>query len=254
MKAIRKLKIFSLKKQGRSRVSGLISIGHRGGGCKKKYRYLDFNRLLINLPALIKFFEYDPNRSAFIAFLVYCNGLCSYILAPTKVDINTILLSGNLDYPNMIGNMLSLENIKPGSLLHCVEKEPYNGGALIRAAGTFCTLIQSDFFGQSVLRFYNGKMFVLSKICRGTLGIVSNPSLKNKKYIKAGQNRLKGYRPMVRGVAKNAVDHPHGGNTSIGAIPVNETSVLSKGLKTSRSVKRQTKTKRFIFKQIKITI
>lgn len=219
---------------------GRITVRHKGGGNKKLYRIIDFRRTLFDIPGIVKQIEYDPNRSANIALINYKNGMLSYIIAPKDLKKGSEICAG----PNaslVIGNAMPLENMPIGTLIHNIEMKPGRGGKLMRAAGTFGKVIKKDLYnkdslGKVVIRLNKGKLLSLSCKAMATIGVVSNESNKNKKYRKAGQSRWLNKRPSVRGVAKNPVDHPHGGGegkSKGGRHPVTPWGKLTKGKATS---------------------
>jgi large subunit ribosomal protein L2 len=188
MKRIKQLTINKSKITGRNN-QGRITVHHRGGGNKRIYRIIDFKRALFGIPAVVRKIEYDPNRTANIALINYKNGLLSYILAPSKLEEGMIINAG----PNSKiedGNTLPLENLPIGTLIHNIEMKPGHGGQLMRAAGTYAKVIKKDTENGTVaIRLCTGKLFELSNKVLATVGIVSNENNKNKKLLKAGNNR-----------------------------------------------------------------
>lgn len=217
---------------------GRISVRRRGGGHKKRYRIIDFKRNKQGVEALVKSIEYDPNRSAFIALVVYKDGEKRYILATENMTVGKTVVSGP-DVRSDEGNSLPLSNITVGSFVHNVEIEPGRGGQVVRSAGAFARLLGRD--GDFVsLTFPSGETKRVLGRCYATVGVVSNKDKKNEKSGKAGRSRWLGKRPKVRGVVMNPVDHPMGGGegrTSGGRHPCSPTAVPSKGYKT-RSPKK----------------
>ena len=228
-------------KSGGRNNAGRITTRHVGGGHKQKYRVIDFRRNKDAIPAVVERLEYDPNRSANIALLLYADGERRYIIAPNKVNAGDQLLSGQ-GSPMKPGNCMPLRSIPVGSTVHCVEMKPGKGAQIARSAGTSVQLVARE--GQySTLRLRSGEMRKVLSDCRATLGEVSNSEHSLRSLGKAGATRWRGVRPTVRGVAMNPVDHPHGGGegrTSGGRHPVSPWGVPTKGFKT-RSNKRTDK-------------
>ncbi len=222
---------------GRNNV-GRITVRHRGGGHKRKYRVVDFVRNKDAIPATVERLEYDPNRSAHLALLCYADGERRYILAPKGVSAGDKLISG-LDAPIATGNCLPLRNIPIGSVIHNLELKPGKGGQLARSAGTSVQYVGRE--GKyAQIRLRSGEMRKVLLECRATIGEVGNSEHSLRKLGKAGAKRWRGIRPTVRGVAMNPVDHPHGGGegrTSGGRHPVSPSGVPTKGFRT-RSNKR----------------
>lgn len=220
---------------------GRITCRHRGGGHKKHYRIIDFKRIKDGMPATVKRFEYDPNRSAFIALICYADGVYSYIIAPKGLKENDTIQNG-VDAPIKPGNTLPLRNIPVGTVVHCVEMKPGKGAQLARSAGTSVQLVARE-GNYATLRLRSGEMRKVLADCRGTIGEVSNSEHNLRSLGKAGKKRHMGWRPTVRGVAMNPVDHPMGGGegrTSGGGHPVSPTGKPAKGGRT-RSNKRTDK-------------
>lgn len=211
------------KKAGRTK-NGKITVRHRGGGHKRMYRLIDFRRNsnADKRLARVAHIEYDPNRNARIALLHYVNGKKSYILAPEKIKIGDVLnAKQNLEI--QVGNSLTLSKIPVGTTVHAVELKPKGGAKLARAAGASAQLIARD-SKYAQLRLPSGEIRNIDIKCQATIGSVGNIEKNNLKLGKAGRKRWLGFRPSVRGVAMNPVDHPHGGGegkTSGGRHPVN---------------------------------
>jgi large subunit ribosomal protein L2 len=218
--------------------NGRITTRHIGGGHKQHYRVVDFKRGKDGVPATVEHIEYDPNRSAHIALLLFADGERRYILAPRGVSAGDRLLSGP-SAPIKAGNCLPLRNIPVGSVVHGVELKPGKGAQLARAAGASVQLAARE--GRyATIRLRSGEMRRVLSDCRATLGEVANSEHSLRKLGKAGAARWRGVRPTVRGVAMNPVDHPHGGGegrTSGGRHPVSPWGTPTKGYKT-RSNKR----------------
>lgn len=215
---------------------GRITVRHRGGGHKRRYRVIDFRRNKDGIPAKIERLEYDPNRSANIALVLYADGERRYIPAPRGVDVGTSIMSG-VGAPIVPGNTLPLRNIPVGTQIHCIELKPGKGAQLARAAGASVQYVgREDRYAQ--LRLRSGEMRKVHLDCRATIGEVGNAEHSLRKLGKAGAKRWRGIRPTVRGVAMNPVDHPHGGGegrTSGGRDPVSPWGVPTKGYRTRRN-------------------
>ena len=222
-----------ISKSGGRNNKGRVTARRRGGGHKRLYRMIDFKRNHFDIPAKVERIEYDPNRSAFIALLLYDDGKKSYILAPQRMAIgDTVISSTNADIKP--GNALPLANIPVGTIIHNVELKPGKGGQIARSAGTYVQLVGRD-QAYSILRLNSGEQRITRSECMATIGAVSNPDNKNIKLAKAGRSRWLGKRPSVRGVAMNPIDHPHGGGegkTSGGRHPVTPWGKPTKGKKT----------------------
>ncbi|TFH70350.1 50S ribosomal protein L2 [Gammaproteobacteria bacterium LSUCC0112] len=228
-------------KTGGRNNAGRITTRHVGGGHKQKYRIVDFRRDKDGIVAKVERLEYDPNRTANIALVLYADGERRYIIAPAKVSAGDTLLSGH-DAPIKTGNCLPLRNIPLGSTVHCVEMKPGKGAQIARSAGGSAQLVAKE-GNHATLRLKSGEMRKVLADCRATLGEVSNSEHSLRSLGKAGAKRWRGVRPTVRGVAMNPVDHPMGGGegrTSGGRHPVSPWGVPTKGYKT-RTNKRTTK-------------
>jgi large subunit ribosomal protein L2 len=218
--------------------AGRITTRHQGGGHKQHYRVIDFKRDKDNIPARVERLEYDPNRSANIALVLYADGERRYILAPKGLEVGAEIQNGSTA-PIKAGNAMPLRNIPVGSLVHNVEMKPGKGGQIARSAGAGVQLVarQDD---HATLRLRSGEMRKVPAECRATIGEVGNSEHNLRSLGKAGAKRWRGVRPTVRGVAMNPVDHPHGGGegrTSGGRHPVSPWGTPTKGYKT-RSNKR----------------
>jgi len=231
----------SKSKSGGRNNNGRITVRHIGGGHKQHYRLVDFKRNKDGIPATVERLEYDPNRSANIALVLYKDGERRYILAPKGLKAGDAILSG-MDAPIKAGNTMPMRSMPLGSVIHNVEMKPGKGAQIARSAGTYAQLIAKD--GAYVtLRLRSGEMRKILADCRATFGEVGNAEHMLRRLGKAGANRWRGVRPTVRGVAMNPVDHPHGGGegrTSGGRHPVSPWGVPTKGYKT-RSNKRTDK-------------
>lgn len=227
-----------LSKSGGRNNYGRITVRHIGGGAKSHYRVIDFKRNKDSIPAKVERIEYDPNRSALIALLLYKDGERSYIIAPDGLKAGSEVVSGDSS-PIAVGNCLPLKNIPLGTVIHCVELKPGKGAQLLRSAGCSGQLVAKE-GTYATLRLRSGEMRKVLLTCRAVVGVVSNSEHSLRSLGKAGATRWRGVRPTVRGVAMNPVDHPHGGGegrTSGGRHPVSPWGVPTKGYKT-RSNKR----------------
>ena len=217
---------------------GRITMRHRGGGHKRRYRMIDFKRTKTGMMATVERLEYDPNRTAFIALITYEDGEQSYILAPQRLAVGDKVMSGD-GADIKPGNALQLSSIPVGTLVHNVELKPGKGGQLARSAGTYIQLVGRD-RGYAILRLTSGEVRLVRGECMASIGAVSNPDQQNIKIGKAGRNRWLGKRPHVRGVVMNPIDHPHGGGegrTSGGRHPVTPWGKPTKGKRTRSNKK-----------------
>ncbi len=220
-------------KRGGRNNTGRITTRHQGGGHKQHYRLVDFKRAKDNIPARVERIEYDPNRSAHIALVVYADGERRYIIAPRGLVAGAVIASGPAA-PIKVGNALPLRNIPVGSTVHCVEMRPGKGAQLARSAGTGVQLVARE-GTYATLRLRSGEIRKVHVDCKATVGEVGNEEHNLRSLGKAGAKRWRGVRPTVRGVAMNPVDHPHGGGegrTSGGRHPVTPWGVPTKGYKT----------------------
>lgn len=226
-----------LIKTGGRNNTGRITVRHRGGGAKRLYRIIDFKRDKIGIPAKVESIEYDPNRTAFIALLLYRDGQRCYIIAPSELKKGDVIISDNKRVEVSPGNAMPLSEIPLGTVVHNIEMRPGGGGKIARSAGSRCQLVARN-QGYAQLRMPSGEIRKVLQVCRATVGAVSNNEHNNRKIGKAGRKRHLGVRPTVRGVAMNPVDHPHGGGegrTSGGRHPVTPWAVPTKGYKTRRN-------------------
>lgn len=216
--------------------AGRITTRHRGGGHKQRYRQIDFKRNKAGVPAQVERIEYDPNRSAHIALLLYADGERRYILAPRGVQAGTPIHTGS-DAPIKPGNAMPLRNIPVGTLVHNIEMKPGKGGQIARSAGSSVQLVARE-GDQATLRLRSGEMRKVHSECMATIGEVGNAEHNLRSLGKAGAARWRGVRPTVRGVAMNPVDHPHGGGegrTSGGRHPVSPWGTPAKGYRTRKN-------------------
>tara|TARA_B100001750_G_C15480892_1_gene585342 strand:+ start:944 stop:1780 length:837 start_codon:yes stop_codon:yes gene_type:complete len=240
------------KKSGGRNNQGRITTRHIGGGHKKRYRVIDFKRDKDNVLAKVERLEYDPNRNANIALVLYADGERRYIIAPKNLNVGDTIMSGK-DSSIAIGNSLPLKNIPVGTQIHCIEMKPGKGAQIARSAGTVAQImaIEDDY---ATVKLKSGEVRKILAHCKATIGEVGNSEHNLRSYGKAGAKRWSGIRPTVRGVAMNPIDHPHGGGegkTSGGRDPVSPWGVPTKGYKTRSNkrtnnmiVRRRTKRKR----------
>ena len=230
--------IAKLSKTGGRNNKGRITTRHIGGGHKRSYRIIDFKRDKDNIAARVERLEYDPNRNAHIALLLYIDGERRYIIAPKNLKTNDPVISG-IESPISIGNSLPMKNIPVGTQVHCIEMKPGKGAQIARSAGTSAQIAAID--GECVtIKLRSGEMRKIFSNCKATIGEVGNSEFSLQSHGKAGAKRWLGVRPTVRGVAMNPIDHPHGGGegkTSGGRHPVSPWGTPTKGYKT-RSNKR----------------
>lgn len=228
-------------KTGGRNNTGRITSRHQGGGHKRHYRRIDFRRDKDNIPARVERLEYDPNRSAHIALLLYADGERRYIIAPRGVTVGAEVISG-VSAPIKAGNTLPLRNIPVGTTVHCIEMKPGKGAQIARSAGASVQLVARE-GTYATVRLRSGEMRKIHADCKATIGEVGNEEHNLRSLGKAGAKRWRGIRPTVRGVAMNPVDHPHGGGegrTSGGRHPVTPWGVPTKGYRT-RKTKRTDK-------------
>lgn len=231
----------SKKSTGGRNNAGRVTSYQMGGGHKQAYRKVDFKRNKFDMNATVERLEYDPNRSAFIALVKYEDGTLSYILAPQRLNVGDVVVSGE-KADIKPGNAMPLKNIPIGTIVHNVEMKVGKGGQIGRSAGAYVQLVGKD-SGYAQLKLRSGELRMVPANCMATIGAVSNPDHQNEVIGKAGRNRWKGWRPHVRGTAMNPVDHPHGGGegkTSGGRHPVTPWGKPTKGAKT-RSPKKKNK-------------
>lgn len=232
-----------LSKKGGRNNTGHITVRHQGGGAKRQYRLIDFKRNKDDIPATVKTIEYDPNRSANIALLVYADGEKRYILAPKGLTVGTVVVSGaNADIK--VGNALPIVNIPVGTLIHNIELHPGKGGQLARSAGVSAQILGRE-SGYVLIRLGSGEVRKVLATCKATVGEVGNESHELVRIGKAGRARHMGLRPEVRGSVMNPNDHPHGGGE--GKCPVGRPSPMTPwgkpalGLKTRKHKKASNK-------------
>lgn len=228
-----------LKKQAGRNSSGRITVRHRGGGARRKYRIIDFRRDKTGIPAVVSAIEYDPNRSANIALLCYADGEKRYILAPQGLETGMKVTSGPEAEP-VVGNALPLEKIPLGAEVHNIEIQPSGGGKLVRSAGLAATVSAKE-GGHATLRMPSGERRLINLKCFATIGKVGNAEHEAVSLGKAGRRRWLGIRPTVRGVAMNPIDHPMGGGEgkASGGHPQSPWGTYAKGYKTRKKRKSQ---------------
>lgn len=222
---------------------GKITVRHQGGGCKRKYRIIDFKRDKLEVPAKVATIEYDPNRSAFIALLHYLDGEKRYILAPVGLKVGDTVVSSD-DADIIVGNALPIASIPVGTLIHNIELKVGRGGQMARSAGTYAQLMAKE--GKyAQIRLPSGEMRMVPMQARATIGTVGNADHANVRIGKAGRKRHMGIRPTVRGVVMNPVDHPHGGGEGKSPIglpsPVTPWGKPALGYKTRKRKKYSNK-------------
>ena len=224
--------------EGKLKTGGRNNKGHvtsRGiaGGHKQKYRYVDFKRRKWDIDGTVERLEYDPNRTAFIALIRYADDELAYIIAPQRLAVgDKVIAAKKTDVKP--GNAMELGQMPVGTIVHNVEMKPLKGGQIARSAGTYVQVVGRD-RGMVIVRLGSGEQRYIQSACMATVGAVSNPDNQNTNLGKAGRNRWKGIRPLTRGVAKNPVDHPHGGGegrTSGGRHPVTPWGKPTKGART----------------------
>lgn len=228
------------KKHSGRNAQGKITVRHKGGGNRRKYRIIDFKRNKDNIPAKVVAIEYDPNRTAYIALLSYADGEKRYIIAPVGLKVGDVLMSGS-GVEIKVGNNLPLSDIPVGSLVHNIELEPKRGGQLARSAGAEVQLMAKE-GNYATLRLPSGEMRKVLLNCRATIGTVGNLDHELVSVGKAGRTRHMGVRPTVRGVVMNPNDHPHGGGEGKSPVgmksPVTPWGKPALGLKTRKKKNR----------------
>ncbi|PXW78546.1 LSU ribosomal protein L2P [Blastomonas natatoria] len=227
--------------EGKRKTGGRNNKGHvtsRGiaGGHKQRYRIVDFKRRKLDVAGTVERIEYDPNRTAFIALIKYEDGELAYILAPQRLAVGDTVIAGEKTDVKP-GNAMKLAQMPVGTIIHNVEMKPGKGGQIARSAGTYAQVVGRD-RGMVMVRLNSGEQRYIPGACMGTVGAVSNPDNSNQNFAKAGRKRWMGKRPLTRGVAKNPVDHPHGGGegrTSGGRHPVTPWGKPTKGMRTRKN-------------------
>jgi large subunit ribosomal protein L2 len=230
-----------MSKSGGRNKSGKMTVRQLGGGHKKRYRVIDFKRDKEGVPATVKTIEYDPNRTAFIALVVYADGEKRYIIAPKGLKVGDQIMSGPKATPN-VGHAMYLKDIPLGAEIHNIEMAPGRGAALARSAGTYGVLMgREDKY--AVIKLPSGEVRRVLITCKAVIGSTSNPDHALEVFGKAGRKRWTGKRPRVRGVAMNPVDHPMGGGEgrASGGHPRSRTGIMAKGQRTRNTKKHSTK-------------
>lgn len=238
-----------LKKSGGRNNTGRITMRHIGGGHKRMYRVIDFKRDKIGIEGTVEAIEYDPNRSARIALIIYSDGEKRYIIAPDGLKKGSKIISAD-EADISSGNTIPIGLIPLGEFVHNIELKPGKGGQLARSAGVSCIIVARD-TKYTQIKLPSGEVRMIPNVCKATLGVVSNGEHENISLGKAGRSRWLGIRPSVRGVAMNPVDHPMGGGegkTSGGGHPVSPWGTPAKGFKTR---KKKNQSNKFIIKRRK---
>ena len=229
--------VVGLKKSGGRNAYGRITMRHIGGGAKKKYRIIDFNRSERKVPGQIASIEYDPNRNVRIGLVHYANGAKKYILLPDGLLVGSKVLASETAEPK-VGNALPLKYIPVGFFVHNIEITPGSGGTFVRSAGTAAQLMaKADEY--ATLKMPSGEIRLIHQNCWATVGTLGNADFKNISIGKAGRSRHRGIRPTVRGMAMNPVDHPHGGGEGRSKSGSHPRSPWGKGAKGSRTRRRK---------------
>ena len=230
-----------MKKSGGRNNEGKMTMRYMGGGHKQKYRIIDFKRDKEGMPAKVKTIEYDPNRTARIALLVYTDGEKRYIVAPHGLKVDQEVIAGKGVSPE-VGNSMYLSEIPFGTIIHNIELRPGQGAKMARSAGSYAQLVSRE--GKfAIIKLPSGETRMILNTCKATVGMVSNPDHSLEVSGKAGRSRWLGRRPRTRGVVMNPVDHPHGGGegkSKGGRHPVTPWGVPTKGYKTRKN-KRSSK-------------
>jgi large subunit ribosomal protein L2 len=236
-----------LKKSGGRNHRGVITMRHRGGGARRHYRIIDFKRNKLDVPGRVEAIEYDPNRSARIALIVYRDGERRYILAPQDLNVGAEIIAADAADIKP-GNAMKLRNIPTGTQIHAIELQPGRGAQMVRSAGTGAQLMAKE--GKyAQVRLPSGETRLVLLECRATIGVVGNNDHENISLGKAGRNRYLGKRPTVRGVTMNPRDHPHGGGE--GKSPIGRSGPVTRWGKPALGYKtrRNKSTDRFIVKR-----
>lgn len=247
VKPVKALLSSKKSKAGRNN-NGRITCRHRGGGVKRRYRIIDFKRNKMDIPAVVKAIAYDPNRTCNIALIAYKDGVRTYILAPLGLKVgDEVISSSTADIK--VGNSKLLSETPIGTLVHNIELHPGSGGQMARSAGAYVQVMAKE-GGSCLLRLPSGELRKVPLTCRATIGQIGNIDHEKRVIGKAGRKRMLGFRPTVRGVVMNPVDHPHGGGegrTSGGRHPVSPWGLPTKGYKT----RKNKRTDKFIVKRRK---
>ena len=233
--------VYGKKSTGGRNNTGKMTVRYRGGGHKRKYRFIDFKRNKDGVPATVKSIEYDPNRSARIALLYYADGYKAYIIAPNGLQVGATVMSGENVAPEL-GNALPLSKIPVGTLIHNIEMRPGQGARIARSAGTYAQLTSRD-GDYAIIKLPSGETRKILAACKATIGVVGNSDHALEQSGKAGRSRWLGRRPHNRGVVMNPVDHPMGGGEGrqSGGHPRSRNGLYAKGLKTRAPKKLSSK-------------
>ena len=238
--------VFGLRKHGGRNAYGRITVRHRGGGAYRKYRVIDFKRNDRDVVGKVTAIEYDPNRNVRIGLVFYANGSKGYIILPEGLNVGSTIMAGE-NVEAKTGNHLPIRSIPVGFQLHNIEMVPGSGGKLVRSAGASAQLMAKA-EGYATLKMPSGEIRMISVDCWATIGVLGNADFQNINWGKAGRTRYRGWRPSVRGMAMNPVDHPHGGGegrSKSGSHPMTPWGKGCKGTKT------RTRKSRFIIKRRK---
>ena len=233
----RKKLVVGLRKKGGRNAYGRITVRHRGGGARRRYRIIDFGRTVRDIPGTIVTVEYDPNRNTRIGLVSYRNGEQRYILLPEGIKVGHQVIAG-INVEAKPGNATSLRGIPVGFTIHNIEIKPGSGGTMVRSAGTSAQLMaKTDEY--ATLRMPSGEVRMVHLDCWATVGALGNADYKNISWGKAGRTRQRGFRPSVRGMAMNPVDHPHGGGEGRSKSGSHPQTPWGKGCKGTRTRKRK---------------
>ena len=229
--------VFGLRKKAGRNSYGRITVRHHGGGVKRKYRFIDFDRMHKNVEGEVKTIEYDPNRNVRIGLVVYANGAKVYNLIPKDLKVGSKIYAA-IDADPKIGNSLILRNVPVGFIVHNIELKPNSGGKIARSAGSYAQIIAKT-ENYATLKMPSGEIRMVHLDCWATIGELSNADHKNISIGKAGRTRRMGIRPTVRGMAMNPIDHPHGGGEGRSKSGSHPVSPWGKGAKGTRTRKRK---------------
>ena len=229
--------LVGLRKKGGRNSYGRITVRHRGGGAERKYRIIDFARRDRNVEGTISTIEYDPNRNVRIGLVIYKTGIKKYILMPDKLAVGSKVYAG-LDAEPKVGNCMPLSAVPAGFFVHNIEMTPGSGGKLVRSAGTSAQ-IMAKCGDYATLKMPSGEIRMVLLDCWATIGVLGNADQKNISIGKAGRTRHRGFRPSVRGMAMNPVDHPHGGGEGRSKSGSHPTTPWGKGCKGTRTRRRK---------------
>ncbi len=238
-----------LRKSGGRNFRGKITVRHRGGGHKRRYRLIDFKRDKFDIPGRVASVEYDPNRSARIAMVVYADGEKRYILAPLGLQVDDTIVSSRGSVEIQPGNTMTLNNIPTGTMVHNIEMEPGKGGQMVRAAGTSAQLLSKDHPLYVTLRLPSGEERYVPQECLATIGQVGNVEHGNIKLGKAGRKRHLGIRPTVRGTAMSPRDHPHGGGEGRSPVGMAGPKTPWGQVALGKRTRRNKRTDKYVFRR-----